>query len=199
MSRAEPELPGWDGVKRSPPTPHITRGGSVKPTYTVLDVQAEEQPVEERRRAEEHNAGQEREKRMRVAGCYCLSALLRRPSSLRPASTETRVHAVAHTHTHAPRRTHPTHLPPAHAFLILLPLLVAEAFCSLLFPFSLSLSAPPFPFFNILFLSLHMQLASPSLPPPSLPSLPPLPSRSRSLSLHLLSLSSVRAEREAII
>lgn len=125
---------------------------------------------------------------MRVAGCYCLSALLRRPSSLRPASTETRVHAVAHTHTHAPRRTHPTHLPPAHAFLILLPLLMAEAFCSLLFPFSLSLSAPPFPFFNILFLSLHMQLASPSLPPPSLPSHRSPPARAASPSISSLSL-----------
>lgn len=116
------------------------------------------------------------------------------------ASNKTHIHAFTHVHT--PSRTHTTHLPPVHTFLILSLLLMADAFCSLLFPFSLSVCSS-LPFFNILFLSLHMHSASPRCPhlPPSLsPSLPPLPSLSHSLSLHLLaSLSSVCAEREAII
>lgn len=143
----------------------------------ILEVQAE-LPVA-RQKAEE-----ETEKSMRLAGCYCLAAFLFSPSSLCRASAETRMHAV--THIHAPRHTHKTHLPPAHAFLILLPLLMAEAFCSLLFPFSLSLSAPPFPFsISSFFLRTcsWLLLSAPTFP---LPSHRSPPSLSRSLSLHLL-------------
>lgn len=159
----------------------------------VLDVRAE-LPVAQQK------AEEETEKTMRLAGCYCLVAFLFSPSSLCRASSETRMHAV--THIHAPRHTHKTHLPPAHAFLILLPLLMAEAFCSLLFPFSLSLSAPPFPFsISSFFLCTcsWLLLSAPTVspPPPTLPShrSPPL---SRSLSLHLLaslSLQCAQSER----
>lgn len=138
---------------------------------------------------------------MRLAGCYCLVAFLFSPSSLCRASSETRMHAV--THIHAPRHTHKTHLPPAHAFLILLPLLMAEAFCSLLFPFSLSLSAPPFPFSISSFflctcswLLLSAPTVSLSPPPQPFPPTVPLPSRAASPSISSpLSLFSVRRAR----
>lgn len=131
---------------------------------------------------------------MRLAGCYCLVAFLFSPSSLCRSSTETRMHAV--THIHAPRHTHKTHLPPAHAFLILLPLLMAEAFCSLLFPFSLSLSAPPFPFsISSFFLRTcsWLLLSAPTFPLPSHHS-PPSHAASPSISSPL-SLQCVQSER----
>lgn len=97
----------------------------------------------------------------------------------RTVSGETHMHAFTHVHT--PSRTHTTHLPPAHTFLILLPLLMADAFCSLLFPFSLSLSAPPFPFsISSFFLSAAHAVGFSSQPPSlslstSLPPSFPLP------------------------
>lgn len=113
-------------------------------------------------------------------------------------------HACIHTCTHSQPQTHNTPPPStAHTFLILFSLLMADAFCSLLFPFSLSLSAPPFPFsISSFFLLATHAVSFSSQPPPSprSPSLPPFPSLSRSLSLHLLSsLASVCAAREAII
>lgn len=110
-------------------------------------------------------------------------------------------HACIHTCTHGQPQTHNTPPPStAHTFLILFPLLMADAFCSLLFPFSLSLSAPPFPFqYPLSFSWLHMQSASlhsPHLPLALPPSLHSPPSLTHSLSLHLLSsLSSVFAAR----
>lgn len=164
--------------------------GALEPTYVVLDVQAA-LPVAEQK------ADEETEKSMRLAGCYCLIGLLFSPSSLRRASTETRMHAV--THIHAPGHTHQTHLPPAHAFLILLPLLMAGAFCSLLFPFSLSLSAPPFPFsISSFFLCTcsWLLLSAPPFPPtvplPLAQPLPPSPCLTRSLSLSLFSVCRAR-------
>lgn len=108
------------------------------------------------------------------------------------ASGDTHINALTHGQPHA-QRTPPPSTP--HTFLILLPILMTSAFCSLLFPFSLSVCSS-LPFFNILFLSLHYRcsrllLAAPTFtsppPPPLSLSLPPLPSLSRSLSLHLLS------------
>lgn len=109
-------------------------------------------------------------------------------------SSRPKIHA-AHAHAHTDTHT----LPPsaARTFLISLwPLLMADAFCSLLFPFSLSLSAPPFPFsISSFFLSAAHAVGFSSQPPPSPlslslpPSLAPFPSLSRSLSLHLPSLS----------
>lgn len=151
----------------------------------ILEVQAE-LPVAQQK------AEEETEKTMRLAGCYCLVAFLFSPSSLCRASTETRMHAV--THIHAP--LHKTHLPPAHAFLILLPLLMAEAFCSLLFPFSLSLSAPPFPFsISSFFLRTcsWLLLSAPTFPLPSHRS-PPSRAASPSISSPL-SLQCVQSER----
>ena len=98
------------------------------------------------------------------------------------ASGEIHMHALTHVRTASHTRT--THLPPAHTFLILLPLLMADAFCSLLFPFSLSLSAPPFPFsISSFFLSATHAVGLSSQPPPSPFSLSLSLSLSRSLSL----------------
>lgn len=56
-------------------------------------------------------------------------------------------HARSHTRARSQQPTQPTPPPgTARTFLILLTLLKAKAFCSVLFPFSLSMSAPPFPF-----------------------------------------------------
>lgn len=128
-----------------------------------------------------------------VFSCYS-SQCVRRTDR---ASTETHMHAF--THVHAPSRTH---LPLVHTFLILLPLLMANAFCSLLFPFSLSVCSS-LPFFNILFLSLgytcsQLLLTAPTFPPSlSLPpSLHSPPSRAASPSISSpLSLQCVQSER----
>lgn len=98
-------------------------------------------------------------------------------------------HAYIHTCTHSQPQTQNTPPPStAHTFLILFPLLMADAFCSLLFPFSLSLSAPPFPFSISSFFLLATHAVSfssaPTFPslylPPSIPlpltqPLPPSP------------------------
>lgn len=185
-------------IKPRPPDntkPRARRPVRLRLTYMILDVRTQP-PVAEQKKQQ---GSRRRSMRRSPAGTAPhersglsagLTFLLYSFQSVRctdRASGKAHMHAFAHVH--APSRTHTTHLPPAaHTLLILLPPLMADALCSLLFPFSLSPSAPPFaPFFNILFSSfctcsrlLHAAptFLRPLLSPPSLslslrPSLPP--------------------------
>lgn len=93
-----------------PPTPPHP-GGSVKPTYTVLDVQAEEQPAEERRRgggAQRGPGDREAHESRRLL----LSERAPAPSFQSAPSKHRNTHACGRTHTHTRTPPHAPNAPP---------------------------------------------------------------------------------------
>lgn len=140
---------------------------------------------------EDHGTGSPAEQRTGDPASLGLYSALFLPACAAHRQSEPQnTHACIHTRSRPHVHTTP---PPdrAHTFFILLPLLMADAFCSLLFPFSLSLSAPPFPFsISSFFLSgytcsrLLKTAPTPSPPPsPSPPSLYSPPSHAASPSI----------------